>query len=495
MRLSLFLIPLMMVLGFACDDGKRDFDETVTVTPVDTLGTVGGVVFDASTDSPLVGVNVTVVAGGHVFTATSDDAGVFQVTAVPATGSVLVIYEIEGFLTARQQATFPVAPGNVPYVNPTITCEPVWMLNNTGTFQVRILDPNGAPLPQVPLQLSLAATFYTVDQWGNVGFRGDLNRVANTNAMGLAQFRDLPELPLAGSINFPTVRIYVPEIDLDGDGVPEYASTTRTYDLHLTYDTIQVIRLASSAPGDLAVIASNHSYFTSVSTVPGTFAAGNSIYLLFNREPDADSLSVTLREFEQDGASWPLTPTITGSQIAVQLPDGLVGGEMYLLTVYAHAENAGNSYIRTVPVFTTATDAPALTMARENTMMVNSPVIVTFNQYVGTGNQLYTTLNGTDGVVYFVYDLNSSGIIGDAAAEYGYQTTNVALESLEETPTWVPGLAVSRTGFSKRWRFQPSDVAVAGTSVQFTFPFVSNTQYIFRTPSGDTVAPLTGALP
>jgi hypothetical protein len=495
MRLSIFLIPLMMVLGFACDDGKRDFKETVTVTPVETLGTVGGVVFDASTDAPLAGVSVTVVSGGHVFTVTSDDAGVFQLTSVPATGSVLVMYELDGFLTARQQATFPAAPGNVPHLNPTITCEPVWMINSTGTFQVRLLDPNGAPIPQVPLQLAIPAAFYTVDQWGNVGFRGDVNRVANTNAMGLAQFRELPELPLAGSINFPSVRVYVPEIDLDGDGAPEYAATTRIFDLHLTYDTIQVIRLTNSATGDLTVAASNNSYFTGTSTVPGTFASGESIYVLFSREPDADSLSVTLREFSQDGASWPLNPTITGNQISFRLPDGLAGGEMYLLTIYAHAENAGNTYIRTVPVFITATAAPSLTMARENPMLVNSPVIVTFNQYVGTGSQFFTALTGTDGVVYFVYDLNSSGIIGDAAAEYGYQMTNVTLESLEESPSWAPGLLTARTGFSRRWRFQPSDVAVAGTSVQFTFPFVTNPQYIFRTPAGDTVAPLTGALP
>ena len=495
MRRVLFLIPMIMMLGLACDDGKRDFKETVTVTPVDTLGTVGGVVFDAGTDGPLAGVTVTVVAGGTAFTATTDDSGIYQVTNVPATGGVLITYDLEGFLPARQQAAFPVAPGNVPYVNPTITSEPVWMFNNTGTFQVRLLDPNGTPIPSIPLQLSVPAAFYTVDQWGNVYFRGDANRVANTNAMGLAQFRDIPEMPLAGSINFPTVRVYVPEIDLDGDGNPEYASTTRNFDLHLTSDTIQVIRLGAFAGGDLTVSASNHSYFTGTPTVPGTFSSGDTVYVLFSREPDTDSLSVTLREFAQDGASWPLTPTLNGNQVSFTLPDGLTAGEMYLLTVYAHAENSGNSYVRTVPVFTTATEALQVNMARENPMVVNSPVIVTFNQYVGTGSQFYTTLNGTDGVVYFVYDLDSSGIIGDAASEYGYQTTAIALESLEESATWAPGMAVARTGFSRRWRFQPPLAAVAGTSVQFTFPFVSNAPYVFRTPNGDTVAPLTGPLP
>jgi hypothetical protein len=313
--------------------------------------------------------------------------------------------------------------------------------------------------------------------------------------MGLAQFRDIPELPLAGSINFPNVRVYVPEIDLDGDGNPEFASTTRNFDLHTTGDTIQVIRLSAFVSGDLTVSASNNSYFTSAPTVPGTFSSGDSIYVLFNREPDADSLSVVLREFAQDGASWPLTPTLTGNQISFTLPDGLASGEMYLLTVYANTEDFGNTYTRTVPVFITATEALTVTMARENPMVINSPVIVTFNQWVGTGSQFYTWLTGNDGVVYFVYDLNSSGIIGDDFSEYGFTSTNVGLESLETTPTWVPGLAVGRTGFSKRWRFQPPAAAVAGTSVQFTFPFVMSSVYLFHTPAGDTVAPMTGSLP
>ncbi len=495
MRLLSLFIPLMLVLNFACDDGKRTFTESVSVTPANPLGTVGGVVFDASTDAALAGVTVTVVSGGYTFTATTDDAGIFQVTNVPATGGVIVMYSLDGFLTARTQMTFPVAPGNVPYENPSITCEPVWLFNNTGSFQVRLLDVNGTPIPQIPLQMAIPAAYHTVDQWGQVAFRGDVNRVANTNATGLAQFRDIPELPLANSINFPSVRVYVPEIDIDGDGNPEFAATTRTFDLHTTSDTIQVIRLGAYATGDLSVVASNNSYFTGTPTVPGQFSSGDTIYVLFNREPDQGSLSVVLREFAQDGASWPLTATVTGSQISFTLPDGLTGGEMYLLTVYANTEDFGTVYTRSVPVFITPTEALTVTMARENPMVINSPVIVMFNQWVGTGSQFYTTLSGTDGVVYFVYDLNSSGIIGDDFSEYGYTSTNVALESLEERPTWVPSYPVTRTGFSKRWRFQPPAAAVAGTSVQFTFPFVTTNVYLFHTPAGENIAPMTGALP
>ena len=495
MRLLSLFIPLMMVLNLACDDGKRDFTETVTVTPVNPVGTVGGVVFDATTDSPLAGVTVTVISAGTSFTATTSEAGIFQVTEVPATSSVIVMYTHDGYLTARTQMAFPVAPGNVPYENPSITCEPVWLFNNTGSFQVRLLDPNGSPIPQIPLQLAVPAAYYTVDEGGAVAFRGDVNRIANTNAMGLAQFRDIPEMPLANSVNFPTVRVYVPEIDLDGDGNPEFASTNRNFDLHTAASTIQVIRLNAFAAGDISVVASNNSYFTGAPTIPGEFTSGDKIYVLFNREPDAGSLSVVLREFEQDGASWPLTSTVTGSQVSFTLPDGLSGGEMYLLTVYANTEDFGTSYTRTVPVFITPTDPLTVTMARANPMIINSEVIVTFNQWVGTGSQFNTTLSGTDGVVYFVYDLDSSGIIGDNFSEYGYISTAVALESNEDRPTWVPAYPVNRTGYSKEWIFQPPAAAVAGTSVQFTFPFITNSVYLFRTPAGAPLAPMTGALP
>ncbi len=491
---SFFLAFLLLVSAFSCDDGKRDFKETVTVTPANPMGMVGGVVFDAGTDAPLSGVAVTLVIGGQTFSATTDENGIFRVENVPATGTIMVMYEAQGFLPARFSAEFPVAPGNVPYENPALTVNPVWMFADSGELQVRLIDPTGTPVGQVPLQLTVPAAFYSMDTAGNVAFRGDVNRVANTNAMGLAQFRNLPQLPLAGSVNFPQARLYVPEVDLDDDGNPEFASTTRTFDLH-TSSGIQVIRLNYYSPGDLTVLSSNNPYFTGTPTVPGTFSSGDTIYLSFNREPDTDTLAVVLREFDPDGTSWPLSPTVNGSMVSFTLPDGLQGGEMYLLTVYAHARDFGNSYTRTVPVFIRSTEAPTLNMTRENPMVPNSPVIVTFNQWVGTGSRWFASLNGTNGVVYFTFDLNSSGIIGDDLSEYGYSSTNVSLDSMEESPTWVPSYTIVRTGFSKRWRFQPPAATIAGTAVQFTFPFVSDASYLFRDPSGEPLSSMTGNLP
>lgn len=492
---SFFLAFLLLFSAVACDDGKRNFKETVTVTPANPLGTVGGVVFDAGTDAPLAGVTVTLVAGGQTFSAVTDENGIFQAADVPASGSVVVMYEAEGFLPARFTAAFPQAPGNVPYENPALTVEPVWMFADSGVLQVRLIDPTGAPVGQVALQLNVPAAFYSMDAAGNMTFRGDVNRVANTNAMGLAQFRNLPQLPLAGSSNFPVARVYVPEVDVDGDGNSEYASTTRTFDLHTSADTVQVIRLSYYSPGDLTVVASNNAYFTGTPTVPGVFESGDTLYISFNREPDSSTLSVILREFDEAGTSWPLNPTVNGSMVSFTLPDGLHGGDMYLLTVYAHAKDFGNAYTRTVPVFIRSTDALTLTMTRENPLAPNSPVIVTFNQWVGTGSRWYASLSGTNGVVYFVFDLNSSGLIGDDFSEYGYPSTNVSLDSMEEQPTWVPEYIVGRTGFSKQWRFSPPAAAIAGTSVQFTFPLVTDLEYMFRKPSGEAVSAMTGNLP
>ncbi len=494
-KYSLMMTIFMLAFAFGCDDGKRSFKETVTVVPVTPLATVGGVVFDAGTDGPLAGVEVMVISGGSTYTAVTDDNGIFQVNNIPAVGGVLVLYSSPGFLPARIQGEFPVAPGNVPYEYSTLTLDPVWMINSSGTLQVRLLDPNGQPLSQVALQLSIPASYFTMDTWGNMYYRGDLHRVANTNANGLAQFRDIPELPLAGGINFPTARVYVPEIDINGDGNPEYASTTRNFDLHHAAGTIQVIRLSHYATGDLTVLASNNSYFTSSPTVPGTFNSGDTMYVVFNREPDPDTLYAELREFESNGASWELTVSRLGTQVNFKLPNDLVAGQMYLLTLFAHARDFGNSYQRTVPVFI-HTDAPlTLSMERENTSIANSPVIVTFNQWVGTGSQFYTSLNLQNGVVYFVYDLNSTGIIGDDWAEYGFQGTNVAFASMEERPTWVPNYATNLTGFSNKWRFQPPATAVTGTTVQFPFPYVMDQTYVFRTPGGVIVQQMAGPLP
>src|SRR5438105_1127229 len=86
--------------------------QSLTVGNSAAKGSVGGVVLDAAPGlQPLMGAQVTVVAGGASLAATTDANGVFSVGDVPS-GSVIVKLQAMGHFDVYLTANLPAAVGN-----------------------------------------------------------------------------------------------------------------------------------------------------------------------------------------------------------------------------------------------------------------------------------------------------------------------------------------------------------------------------------------------
>src|SRR5437764_5083532 len=72
----------------------------VSVDNGNPTGTVAGIVVDATSEAPLMGATVTVIAGDKTETATSDMNGQFAVGHVPAGTFIMTVAQM-GFVTAQ----------------------------------------------------------------------------------------------------------------------------------------------------------------------------------------------------------------------------------------------------------------------------------------------------------------------------------------------------------------------------------------------------------
>jgi hypothetical protein len=488
---------LIFSLLFAACGGEESYDETITVNPVNPIGTIGGVVFDGTTDSPLANVEITAIVGGQSYTTVTDESGIFSITEVPATGNAVLLYESEGYIKARQQVQFSKSETDVSYESPTATANPIWLFSASGSFSLKLLDSEGRPVPQVPVTLEMRPSYVILDENDSFVQVGNVIRVANSNNIGLVEFLDLPDKAQVGLDINATITVSIPEVDLDGDSIPDLNATSRTFNYSDYQGTAAIVNLTESQAGSLYVANTNFPYLKGSYKVPGTFEANDTIYINFSRVIDSENLSIVLLSNEINGSSWPIEPKIDGKMVSFDLPGDIESAKKYYLSIYAVTPNYGYVYSRTSPLFTTPEAEPAVvSITKDDPLNPNSSVTVTFNQYIGPGVSYITTLNGENGVVYFSWDINESGTVGDAPGEIGYHTTSMGFTSLEEIPGWVSSLYPSgNLGFSKEWRFTPQGTVNAGTEVHFKFDMISNSNYLVITPQGNPVPALSGNLP
>ncbi|MBN2723191.1 MAG: carboxypeptidase regulatory-like domain-containing protein [Deltaproteobacteria bacterium] len=490
------LLALLLGLFSACDDGKQTFDENITVNPVEIIGTVGGVIFDASTDAPLAGVEVTVISGGNVFTVTTDETGIYSIADVPATGNIVVLYDAENYYSARQVVSFSESESDTPYASPTATVPPTWLVNSTGVLRLRVIDDDGRPVEGIPVQVNADPVFVTIDQWGNFYGQGQTTDSQNTNTLGIVQFDELPATNQIYSDNAVTVNIS--EYDSDGDGYPDFNGTTVSYNLRTNSETIKVIKLSRVYSGSLSISDSTMPYFTGSTIFPGTYGPGDTVYINFSREVSEDTIEVELMEKTQGGASWLIEPTVQGSLIYFDLPEDIEFNEKYYLRVYATTPDSMYFVERSVAVFTPVDGDLSVSLVEENSIDPASPIIVTFNHHIGNGIPGLNTYTGSDGIVYFDVDLDTSGQTGDSSNENDYYNSTVVLETQEDYPFWLPGYyPAASTNFSTTFKFSvPGTITInPGVTVWFRFDITSSANYKVRTPDGYTVLAISAIMP
>ncbi|MGZ3444001.1 MAG: carboxypeptidase regulatory-like domain-containing protein, partial [Polyangia bacterium] len=122
----------------------------VSVDNGNPSGTVAGIVVDATSEAPLMGATVTVLAGDQTKMATTDENGAFAVGKVPAGTFIMTVSQM-GFVTAQLTDVLAGSVGNFPVLNPQRTIGPVGLFPATGTFTVHVVDESGLPVPALKL--------------------------------------------------------------------------------------------------------------------------------------------------------------------------------------------------------------------------------------------------------------------------------------------------------------------------------------------------------
>ncbi len=491
----LTLLTAAFLFG-ACGGDTQKFDENVTVNPSDPRGSVGGVVFDAHTDAPVEAIQVSLIVGDHFVTTTTDASGVYAFSDVPASGNALLLFSAEGYLSARQSVVFSEAEGNTPYLNPTATAQPLWLVRTGHTFQLRVLDSMGRPVQGHELILSMAPSWFILEGTEFLG-SGQFTTTAGTNAMGIATFSGLPLPGQLGSDQFGTAEITIPALDLDGDGYAENHALSISVDTRLEGETIRTVTLGNTSLSPLMAMDSNNPYFIGNSAYPGSHDPGDTIFVNFNQPPSPEDLRITLYDAggQERGT---LQHTLNGSNLLFTIPDTVTPGEKYFVHIFAHTMDNGSVFQRSAPLFITLEDPVTITGIEKVDPGSNiSPVRVHFSHYIGTGRSSYTTLVGTDGVVFMNWNYGGAPVVGDAPGENGYNTTQISFRIEEETAN-APAYSLGLLGFSKTWVFSGYDTPSLPntlTEVFFVFDNPTGSKYRMTTPGGVLVPNLHSSLP
>jgi len=485
---------LVLAAGMSACGDSGNANPPLGITNVSPLGSVGGLVVDASTMKPLKDVAVTVVAGGQTFpsgsVAKTDASGYFSIKKVPSGSLIVRIKPPSSYLSVDLSANLANAAGEFPLGNATLSVGPIGLVpvaTATTAFGVQLVQKTGAAAPSLTAYLRASIRYLDLST-GNPRARGVSVVKAKSGNTGVVRFVGMPDFTkLAGLVGTggisDLVRVRVPPYGKNGDGSVKFMGKEVVFNVTQLKNYLPTIVLTDTPPTTLKIEAASIAAFT------GTSAKGNRVlattsgplYLAFNWPISQKFTRVFV--YNENGVQQPnpkvqvagnlLTVTFSG---AIQLQRGAE------YNVNVHAVAVANGALLKgdfgAPLFTPATmgSKVSATVARASSdpsKAKYSKLIVTFSEPIGTGIP-DRSLVGADSVLFFGYDINGSGTTGDAPNENGFNVSTTALTVNEKDP---PGKA-GKSGFATTWSFNfPTDKLTnplpSGTPVKVLFSHAS----------------------
>lgn len=469
--------------------------DSLTVDRVEALGTVGGLVIDAESRQPLVGVSVGILAGGERLdpVLTGDD-GWFSFRSVPA-GEILVTMNLAGFQDAWVRKLIPSNAGEFPTGNAAVTVGPIGLVPVGEPLTVRVLDQSGGPASQYELSMLTFAQYVDFTE-GSGASSGETVATAVTDSEGYAQFTAAPDFYRLGSTVDDSVVFLLPPRDGDLDGINEFPGGSQLVNWRTLNDPTPDIILDAAFNATLGVRASTiPSLVAGDLTTPAAVVAPNgSLYVLFNTPIDSGSVVVNVAD--EQGQPLSSAPNISVRDDTLEIAFAsapLAPGSAY--NVQIHAVSAiGDEAL--------AGDFAGSFFTRSNSGAVTAELIaaggnnfdVVFSEPIGLGKGQATILESPNCVVFFEADLDGSAVVGDAANELDNAACSVVLVSNEPVPAGLPG----PTGYTRFWRFAAPTLASgvplpSGTNVHFLFSHVVNGELVIGRADGSQVLDLTGS--
>lgn len=482
-------LSLVLLVYSACGD---DTNAPLGVTNVSPVGSVGGLVVDASTMKGIANVQVRVIAGGKQYpeagAAKTDASGYFSITKVP-TGDLIITMTPagDGYLPVTITETLANAAGEFPLDNSTLSVGPVGMLPKAtanAAFAVQLVRSDGAPAPSITAFLRAGLGWIDFSNAGNPVARGTTVVEAKSTNVGLARFVGMPDFnKLAGLVGSggisDTVRVRIPPYGGANSTAYDFVGKEVVYNVTTLTEAIPTIVLRNTPPGALKIEAASIAAFTGKEGNRELSTTSGPLFLAFNWPIESKRLQLSI--YNEAGKLLSPAPkaTVTGNLLTVNFTGGLTlqRGSEYNLNIYAVATDGGvmlNGNFG-APIFTPATAGSqvSITSMTRGSSDPSNPnykkLIVTFSEPIGTGVP-DKSLTGNNAVIFVNYDVDGSGSIGDGTNEVGYSQSNIPLLIDEKDP---PGPA-GKSGLATRWSFTyPTDKLGnqlnAGTVVRFMF--------------------------
>lgn len=189
-------------------------------------GFVAGRILDSGDGKPVAGAIITTFADGSV-SASSDSNGLYKLGPLPL-GNYTVFFEGPGFLKRAFPVQLTNTGGMFPVGNTVATLD-VDMAHPNATIEGQVLTNTG--------QIAKGATLYIDLRQQNY----DVVQTLKTDENGKFKFSGMP-----GAAFGEFVQVLVAPFDENGDGIPDYSSTSRSYTLFpgfSTYNTISLFAL------------------------------------------------------------------------------------------------------------------------------------------------------------------------------------------------------------------------------------------------------------
>lgn len=239
--------------GDGIADGVREPDLVTVVSPANPKGTVSGQVLDTRM-APIEGASVRLTIGSATaekpFTTTTDAAGNFLLTSVPAGSQVLVTVSKEGYATLRASTTVPSSAGNVPINDGNANVGIIALAETTGSVRFTLLTASGAPASGAQAYLEARPAGTIAVNSSSATATSSVVVSAKADALGVVTFNNVPsaaELARIGGVG-PAAggyRLWVDPVDTNADGISDIGGLADTFDAEALLESggTRVLRL------------------------------------------------------------------------------------------------------------------------------------------------------------------------------------------------------------------------------------------------------------
>jgi CarboxypepD_reg-like domain len=484
---------------------------TVAVGNNNPLGTVGGVVIDAASETPIMGATVSLLVGGQSLMATTDMNGVFSIAKVPS-GNFIASISNMGYETASINSALNGAVGNFPIKDPVTTIGPIGLIKNDGTFTVKLVDETGAAVANIMVTAQVPVRYITYSN-GYAGATGTYQVSGMSGTDGTVTLSGLPEYATLSGIVNDFLTIYVPPTQVMGAmGVYSFLGGQFTFEVNNLANSNNNAGPGQNTPVDevtiklagpstvLQILGSNVDLLRNL-TVTGSSAAPTyssigvipfiaptgPITIEFNQVINKSTVRAQL--FNEDGTTaGQMMATGSDNQLSISPMSALTAGARYNMALHVDAEavpgqqSAGRELNVVVPLFIQPASGTMVKISTINppkssqatptsaffvTFSFNEPVGFGFGSAAGIPCVSYLDVPGTLGLDANEMTLINGVLTTDYPGEWpmgsstGAGVTCAALGALDVTRITpleaAPGMPI--TGFASKWQMEIDDGA------------------------------------